>query len=153
MALNHVLRNHAFLHGLPEAHLAQLASLATEVTFEENELILVEGERSRAFYLLAAGSVAIELRTPRITVCVQVLGPDQAFGWSALLDHQDTLFQVRARELTIALRLDGARLAEACHSDPTLGAEFLRRTLRVVAGRVKATEVKFAEMCGVRLAD
>jgi CRP/FNR family transcriptional regulator, cyclic AMP receptor protein len=141
------------MHGLPGTHIARLASLATEVTFEENELILVEGARSRAFYLVAAGSVAIELRTPRFTVCVQVLGPDQVFGWSALLDHQDTLFQVRARELTVALCLDGSRLAEACCSDTELGAEFLRRTLKVVAGRVKATEVRFAEMCGVRLSD
>jgi hypothetical protein len=27
----------------------------------------------------------------------------------------------------------------------------LRRTLQVVAGRVKATEFRFAEMCGVRV--
>jgi len=32
-----------------------------------------------------------------------------------------------------------------------LGAEILRRTLQVVAGRVKATELRFAEMCGVRV--
>ncbi len=151
--LDHVLRNHAFLRGLPGEQVARLALLATEVTFEENELILVEGERSRFFYLITAGSVAIALRTPRIAVCVQVLGPGQVFGWSALLDHQDTLFQVRARELTVALCLDGSRLAEACHSDPELGVEFLRRTLRVIAGRVKATEGKFAEFCGVRLPD
>ena len=40
-------------------------------------------------------------------------------------------------------------LVEAFHTDAELAAEFLRRTLKVVAGRVEATEVKFAEMCGV----
>ena len=32
------------------------------------------------------------------TVSIQALGPGEAFGWSSLLDHHDTLFQVRARE-------------------------------------------------------
>jgi hypothetical protein len=35
--------------------------------------------------------------------------------------------------------------------EPELGTEILQRTLQVVAGRVKATEVRFAEMCGVRV--
>jgi CRP-like cAMP-binding protein len=71
------------------------------------------------------------------------------FGWSALLDHQDTLFQVRAREPMTTLCLQGPDLAQLCRTDPELGTEILTRTLRLVAGRVKATEERFAEMCGV----
>jgi CRP-like cAMP-binding protein len=82
---------------------------------------------------------------------VQALVPGQVFGWSALLDHQDTLFQVRARECTEALRLDGEQLKAACQSDTQLGNEVRQRALRVVAGRVRATEIRFAEMCGVRI--
>jgi len=93
----------------------------------------------------------VELRTPRYVVCVEALGPGQAFGWSALLDHQDTLFQVRARERTTAFCLDSEGLRKICHEDPPLGVELLQRTLAVVAGRVKATEVRFAEMCGIRV--
>lgn len=148
--LAQVLRAHAFTHGLSESQVAGLAALAAKVTFEENQVILVAGERSTSFYLLVEGSVAVELRTPRYAVCVQALGPGQVFGWSALLDHQDTLFQVRARERTTALRLDGAALAAAFQADSPLGVEILRRTLQVVAGRVKATELRFAEMCGVK---
>ncbi|SPE31532.1 Cyclic nucleotide-binding protein [Candidatus Sulfopaludibacter sp. SbA3] len=150
MPLN-TLRNHGFTKGLAEAQLEALATLATEVTFEENELILVDGQRSTSFYLLTSGSVAVELRTGSFAVCVEALGPGQVFGWSALLNHQDTLFQVRARETTTALRLNGAQLQARCKSDTGLGTEILQRTLQVVAGRVKATEIRFAEMCGVKL--
>ena len=66
----------------------------SEVTFEENEVILA--------------------------VCVQALAPGQVFGWSAVLDCQDTLFQVRARERTTALRLNGAALASLCRTDAVL---------------------------------
>ena len=131
--------------------MARLAPLASEVTFEEDEVILIEGQLSAAFYLVIEGSVAVELRTPRYVICVEALGPGKAFGWSALLDHQDTLFQVRARERTTALCLEGAALKSLCRSDPDLGIEILQRTLQLVAGRVKATEIRFAEMCGIRV--
>ena len=150
LTLEQTLRDHAFTQGLAEAQIARLAPLATEVAFADGEVILVEGRRSQYFYLLLTGSVAVELHTSTFTVSVQALGPGEVFGWSALLDHQDTLFQVRARERTTALRVAGSDLAELCRSDTGLGNQILLRTLQVVAGRVKATEAKFAEMCGVR---
>jgi CRP/FNR family cyclic AMP-dependent transcriptional regulator len=152
MTLNDALRDHAFTAGLSDAQLDGLAKLATEVTFEEDEVILIDGQRSTSFYLLLTGSVVVELSSPRrYAMCVQSLGPGKVFGWSALLDSQDTLFQVRARERTKALKIDGAALKQRCFEDPALGAVMLHRLLNVVAGRVKATELRFAEMCGVRV--
>lgn len=151
MTLNQVLRNHPFTHELGDSQIATLGSMATDVAFEEDEVILVDGERSRNFFLILTGSVSVELRTPRYAITVQALGPGQVFGWSALLEDHDTLFQVRAREHTTALRLDGAALKAACHRDTILGMQVLQRALTVVAGRVRATEIRFAEMCGVRI--
>jgi CRP-like cAMP-binding protein len=151
MASIHLVRNHAFTRDLREDQIARLASLGANAVFDREDIILRDGQRSQSFYLIVAGSVAVELHHQAFIVCVQALGPDEAFGWSALLEHQDTVFQVRARERTMAVRFDGVDLNDAFHADPNLGVEFLRRTLKVVAGRVKATEVKFAEMCGVRL--
>ena len=151
MPQKQVLRDHQFTQGLGEEQIERLAGIANQVAFEENEVVLVDGARSKSFFLLLAGSVVVELHTPQCVMAVQALGPGNAFGWSALLDDQDTLFQVRARERTIALEMDGATLKACCMSDPALGAEFFHRILRVVAGRVKATELRFAEMCGVRV--
>ena len=151
ITLEHKLRHHAFTAGMEEPQIAALLPLITEVTFLDDELILVDGQHSKAFYLLISGSVAVELRTPRFSVAVQALGPGQVFGWSALLQNQDTLFQVRARERTTALRIESSALQAACQADPTLAAEVFRRTLHVAAGRVRATEIRFAEMCGVRI--
>jgi CRP-like cAMP-binding protein len=149
--MDRILRNHAFTRGLGDQQIAALAELATAVSFEADELILVEGQRSKCFYLITDGSVAVELRSPTFVVCVQALAPGHVFGWSALLEDHDTLFQVRARERTAALRLNGAALRAACLSDTLLGTELLQRTLKVVAGRVRAIEMRFAEMCGVRV--
>jgi CRP-like cAMP-binding protein len=151
MALQGILRKHPFTQGMSEPNIAALAPLAAQVTFEENEVVLEDGQRSNAFYVVTQGSVAVELRTPRYVVCVDVVAANSAFGWSALLDHQDTTFQVRAREHTTALRLDGPQLRALCRHDPALGVELLHRTLYLVARRVRATEVRFAEMCGVKV--
>lgn len=146
-----LLREHRFVRGLTAEQIETLAAHSTAVTFDENEVVLVDGRRSSAFYFLVAGSAAIELRGARYAVCVQALGPGDVFGWSALLDRQDTLFAVRARERMVALRIEGESLKTLCKVDAQLGAEILRRTLQVVAGRVRATELRFAEMCGVKV--
>jgi hypothetical protein len=150
LTLSTALRD-AFTAGLSDAQVDGLSKLATEVTFEEDEVVLIDGQRSTYFYILITGSVVVELSTPRYAMCVQSLGPGKVFGWSALLDAQDTLFQVRARERTTALRIDGAVLKARCFEDPALGTAILHHLLNVVAGRVKATETRFAEMCGVRV--
>lgn len=149
--IEQVIRHHQFLEGLEEAQLKVLADLADEITFDTDEVVLVDGQHSTSFYLVVSGSVSVELRTAGFVVSVQSLGPGDVFGWSALLRDQDTLFQVRARERTGALRILGADLKSACREDPRLAAAILERTLRVVAGRVRATEIRFAEMCGVRV--
>jgi CRP/FNR family cyclic AMP-dependent transcriptional regulator len=151
LAVESILRDHAFVLGLPEDQIARLASAAMPVSFAENDIVLSDREHSSAFYFLVSGSVAIELRASRYAVCVQALEPGHVFGWSALLDRQDTLFQVRAREETTALRIPGDILKQICRDNPELGMELFRRTLQVVASRVRATEERFAEMCGIRV--
>jgi CRP-like cAMP-binding protein len=146
-----ILRDHAFVQGLSEVQVSSIASVARPVAFDENQIILADREISSAFYFLISGSVAIELRGARYVVQVQALGPGQVFGWSALLDRQDTLFRVRAREHTTALRIEGEDLKALCRRQPDLGTELLQRTLQVVASRVRATEQRFAEMCGIRV--
>jgi CRP-like cAMP-binding protein len=150
MALLETLTHHDFLAGLTGNQLNTLAALAREVSFEENELVLMTGQQSKDFYLLLTGSVCIEARTRAYTMSIQAIGPGDAFGWSSLLDHHDTLFQVRARERSTALCLDGEGLDAAFQADPGLGTAMLRRALKLVAGRVQATEAMLGQLCGMR---
>jgi CRP-like cAMP-binding protein len=149
--LHEALKEHQFTAGLAEPQISRLAGVAREVRFAENELILRACEQSKHFYLLLSGSVCVEARMRAYTVRVQELAPGAAFGWSALLDQHDTLFQVRSREASMALCLDGAALAEVFREDAELAAEMLRRALKLVAGRVEATEARLAEFCGMRV--
>ncbi|MFB3829564.1 MAG: cyclic nucleotide-binding domain-containing protein [Bryobacteraceae bacterium] len=145
------LKTHSFLAGMPDSHLAKLVSLARKVEFSENEQILRAGDRSRYFYLLLSGSVCVEVTARAYTVEIQALGPGEAFGWSSLLEHHDTLFHVRARERSTALSFESGALCAVLQQDTALAADLYRRTLRLVAGRVQASEARLGEMCGVRM--
>src|SRR5579864_1868216 len=107
------LRGHAFLVGLNEAQLANLASIAQPVTFYEHEPILTAKQPAQDFYLLLSGSVSVELDKKYFVVRIQALGPGDAFGYSALLEAHESMFDVRARECCSAMRLDGGRLRQA----------------------------------------
>jgi len=144
-----LLANHPLTRGLTASQISRLATLTTKVEFPQDEIVLPGGQPSAAIYIITAGSVAVEFRAARYAVCVQALEAGHVFGWSALLGSIDTMFQVRAREATTALQMNGAALEDAFRSDPALCAEMLRGLLRVMAECVKASERKVAELCGV----
>jgi CRP-like cAMP-binding protein len=147
MTLEELLRTHDFTKGLAQYQIASLATLATEVHFDEGQFLLFGGGLSEYLYLLISGSVAVELTAPQLTLTVQVLGPGQAFGWSDVLGDHLSFFQVRARERVYALRIRNSALAHRCRADGQLASELMLRTLRLAAEQVKATEACLAEMC------
>ena len=148
MALAQTLRDHPFTQGMGEPLIKKLAALSREVSFEADEVVFQAGERSMHFCLLLEGSVCVELSTPVFGMIIQILSAGEAFGWSALLNEHHAVFQVRAREPSRALCLDGFQLSKACDKDPKLSSEIFRRVAEVVAKRVRATELCLAEFCG-----
>jgi CRP-like cAMP-binding protein len=140
-----------FFAALSESQIAKLTPLAREVRFQQDEVILETDSPSKHFYILLAGCVRIEVRTKTFNYCIQDVGPGEVFGWSSLLGQHDTLFQVRARDQSQALCLDGSRLRKVLSADPELEAELLRRTLAVAADRIRATETKLGQLFGLRM--
>src|SRR5579885_635288 len=138
--LTHALHAQPFLSGLTEPQIKTLALNAQYVEFPEQELIIAASHPSQYFYLLLSGSVSIELNRAYFIVRIQHVGAGKAFGWSALLDDHDTLFDVRARERCTALRFENKRLMTILRDDPVLAAELLKRTLNLAAERMLATE-------------
>lgn len=146
-----LLMEHPFTKSLSMPEIDKIAAVACEEAFACDQIILLAGERSRNFYLVLSGSVRVEACAPHHRVSIQTLGAGEAFGWSSLLGHHDTLFQIRAQQQTRVMRLDGARLSQACDEDPKFGLALFRRILELVAGRVKATESRLGEFCGIAM--
>jgi CRP-like cAMP-binding protein len=150
MALIDQLKNHPFIQGMSEPMIRKLALFAREVRFEPDQVVFRAGDDEYEFCLIVSGTFCVELGTPVYAVLIQTLGPEEVFGWSALLDHRYSFFQVRALEGSEALRIDGAKLREACLTDAKLGAEIYRRIAEVAARRIQAVELRLAEFFGAK---
>ena len=143
-----MLSAHPFTAGIEKSVLVRMAAYAHEVTFAPDQVVFGAGERSLHFGLLLSGSACVELSTPFYGMTIQILSAGDAFGWSALLDENSTVFQVRARETTRALCFDGRRLARACARDRRLSAVVYRHLAEVLAKRVRAVELRLEEFAG-----
>jgi len=140
------LRAHRFVEGFQPEHIEKLASLAGVVQFEKNAVVFREGAESSFFYLLLSGSVVLEVATAGRMLRVQTLGKGEELGWSSMLPATSKHFQARALEPVAALAFDGARLRAACDEDCGFGYAMMRRTLKVVSARLKATRMQLLDM-------
>ena len=137
-----VLQRHPFVEEFQSEHVEKLASMATKVRFERDQIIFREGDDCHDFYLIVSGLVALEIAAPDHTFRVQTLSSGHEFGWSALLMGTGKYFQARGVERIEALAFDGGDLLAACKRDPQFGFAFMHRLLAVVAERLQATRLQ-----------
>ncbi len=141
-----VLQRHPFVEEFPSQYVEKLATLATRVRFDREQVIFREGDECSDFYLIVSGLVALEIAAPDHTFRVHTLSAGDELGWSALLMGRGKHFQARALERVEALALDGGDLLATCKSDTAFGFIFMHRLLGVVAERLQATRLQLLDM-------
>jgi CRP-like cAMP-binding protein len=137
----------ALLSNLSVEYASKLLRRAERLTFEADDVILRTGEKLEQFYVLLEGTVAVEMIRPAFSLRIQVLGPGEGFGWSALISGSDTMFQVRAREDCTVACIGRKTLKALCEAEPEFGVRFLFSVLHLVARRIHATEERLYEFC------
>jgi CRP-like cAMP-binding protein len=137
----------ALLSNLSIEYASKLLRRAERLTFEADDVILRTGEKLEQFYVLLEGTVAVEMIRPAFSLRIQVLGPGEGFGWSALISGSDTMFQVRAREDCTVACIGRKTLKALCEAEPEFGVRFLFSVLHLVARRIPATEERLYEFC------
>ena len=133
-----LLQRHPFVEEFQPQHIDKLASMATRVRFERDQVIFREGDECGEFYLIMTGLVALEIAAPDHTLRVQTLSAGDELGWSAILMGRRKHFQARALERAEALAFDGGELLAACKQDAAFGyradAPAAGRGVRAAAG-------------------
>jgi len=105
-----LLQRHPFVEEFQPQHIEKLASMATRVRFERDQVIFREGDECGEFYLIMTGLVALEIAAPDHVLRVQTLSAGDELGWSAILMGRRKHFQARALERAEALAFDGGEL-------------------------------------------
>lgn len=134
-----VVSAHSFVQGMRPEHLNVLLDCAQVVTFEPGQMIFKEGEPADELYLIEKGRVALEAHEPADgTVTVQMLGADEAMGWSWMLPPYVWHLRARVLEPTTAIALSGAHLLVRAEKDHEFGYELMKRVASIVMHRLQA---------------
>jgi CRP-like cAMP-binding protein len=136
------------LAGLAREHLATLAACASDAEFDPGEQIAREGGSADAFYVVRAGTVAIELHAPGRSLTIETIGPGEVLGWSWLFPPHRWHFDARALSPVAATRFDGACLRAACEADAALGYDLTKRFAQVFVDRLRWTRLRLLDVYG-----
>lgn len=136
-----------FTHGLEPRHLVKLASIATEMTFEEGESIFREGDTGEIIYLVQEGSVALYIHIPgRGRVTILTIEPGRLLGWSSLFPPHHKTASARAVMPTRVLAIDAKQLWKVCQTDYELGYIIMCRVAEAITKRLISTRLQLLDM-------
>lgn len=139
-AVESVIKEHPFLHGLKPEYLHLLTQNAMRMHYRAGELIFREGDPANRFYLIEEGHVSLESpQRDEDGVIIQSVGPGDVLGWSWLFPPYYWHFDARATEPTTAIFFYGTHLRDQCEQDPEFGYELMKRMAQVVIQRLQAT--------------
>jgi len=139
------LKGHTFLQDFHDDHIETLARLASDVSFDADEIIFRLGEVSSYFYLIASGTVALDVEDSGVTIEIARLRRGEELGWSSLLKQTSKQFEARAVTDVHAFAFEGARLRKACEDDPAFGYALMKRLFEVVTGRLAAVRTHMGD--------
>ncbi len=126
-----VLRQVPLFTGLSETDLLAFAAVLRERTYPRGGVIMMQGERGDALYLLAEGQVKVVLiGEDGREVILSVLGPGSVFGEMALLDDEPRSAHVVAMVDSSLLMLRREDFQARLRKSPDIGLALLRELSR-----------------------
>jgi CRP/FNR family transcriptional regulator, cyclic AMP receptor protein len=132
---------------LSEDARAVIAACGRNCGFHDGEYILREGEREDSFYVIRAGSVALEVYVPeRGALVIETLHQGDPVGWSWLFPPYNARFDARAVGSVHAIEFDGACLRGKCDDDPVLGYALMKLFGAVIVERLQHTRLRLLDI-------
>ena len=131
--------------GLDEAQLERLAELAEEEAHPEGSVVVEEDTRGSACYFLLQGRVDVEIGSPlpgRAPQTLATLKKGESFGELSLVDGYLRSASVRAVAPIELLRFDSAAMETLMEEDPAIGYRVMRNVARVLATRIRSSNMK-----------
>ncbi len=143
-----ILRRSAFFAPLGEAQLTKLAMISAEETYTAGEIIFNEGASADKLYLIITGAIELWIRVNALgrTIPVDVLGPQEVVGWSALVSPCCYTATGEARTPTQVVALQGASLRQLVEEDHALGCHLYRQVAGIIAQRLRDTRLRLASL-------
>ena len=125
-----ILKSVPIFSSVPEAQLADLATITESVEYDAGQIIIRKGELGTSMYIVAEGMVRISDGDKELSV----LGGRTVFGELSALDPEPRAATVEAVQDCTLLRLDGESLYDLMLSNK----EVTRGIIQVLCGYTRA---------------
>lgn len=134
-----------FFAGLSDEYLQLIATFSHRSAVGSGTTIFLQGRPAKHLYIIQQGKVGLEMLVPspsgggtRPTV-VSVLGPGEAFGWSALVEPYVFSLSAVALDRCELIMVEGEALREAMRRYLSLGYVVLSNLTKLMAQRLRQT--------------
>ncbi len=145
------LKQASIFQDMTPTQLQLLASIASERTFHAGEIVFEERSSGTELYVIAQGSVAIQIHTSaQLDAEAQTiahLAAGDSFGEVALVDSG--LRSARARcseDNTLLLTIARDRLNKLCENYPALGYKLMRSLAADLAMKIRTTDSQMSSL-------
>ena len=137
----------AFLRGVPERGLVELAGVCHEETLPAHTLVFKEGEAHPNVYLVHHGGVVLDMHVPgRGQVPILSLGPGDLLGCSPLGGAHGMTARATTASETSLMVIPVARLLELCERDHEIGFHVMQGAAAAVMRRLVATRLQLLDL-------
>lgn len=148
-SLGEIIKEHPFFNDLIPEYIEIIAGCAFLVKFDQDHMVLKEGETADNFYLIREGKISLEMTVPdRDAVTLETVGEGGVVGWSWLFAPYQTHFDARALESTRAISFDGKCLRKKIDQDHNLGFHIMKQFVQIIQERLQATRLKLVDIYG-----
>lgn len=149
-ALQNLIAEHQFAHGLTLQHLSILTKGAVLEHHRAQEVIFREGGEARVFYLIHQGEVALDTFVAgKGTITIDTVGVGDSLGWSWLFAPYQWHFTATATAPTELIAFDADHLRRQIETNAEFGREMLWRVSALLQRRLLATRAQLLEFYGV----
>ena len=148
MATVDILRRSELFGNLETRHLERLSDVCREFSCRAGEVIFREGDNALDLYVLADGRVALEIDVlvvpgrPAVPTTVDLVGPNDCFGWSALVEPYVYTASARCMGASTGVAMSGDALLKIMQEDSALGREVMTRLAQCVSHRLAHTRMR-----------
>jgi CRP/FNR family cyclic AMP-dependent transcriptional regulator len=147
--LGRIIDEHPFFQGIDDTLRTLLVGCAANERYEAGQFLFREGQEAAKFYLVRAGTVAVEIDVPgKQPIVIETIGEGEVVGWSWIVAPFHTTFDARAVGLVRAISFDGKCLRKKMEADPALGYEVLRRFVPIIAHRLSSARLQMLDLYG-----
>lgn len=145
ISVRETLRRSGVFQGLDEKELATIEGLSEKKEYAEGTLIVQEDQKGGQVFVLLHGRVTIEVRAAfdaGKTQPIATLRSGELFGEVSLADGFLRSANARAAEKCEVLSIDDGKLRGAMEANPALGYKVMKNLARILATRIRDTNMK-----------